>query len=190
MKYSFERVDSTLPVSSSQNKRIATFIVLFSIIANIIILLLFFTPLGYKGKVNFDVYMLPRFEAILNSFTFIFLWAAFISIRLKKINLHRGFILSAFCCTTLFLLCYLSFHFLAPPPHYGGVGLVRTIYLIILVTHSTLAAIILPLALFSLYWGWTMQVNKHKKIVRWTLPIWLYVALTGVIVYLMESPYF
>lgn len=179
-----------MAVSTSKNKRMATIIILFSIIANVIILLLFFTPIGYQGKVSFDVNILPRFNAIFNSFTFIFLWAALIAIRLKKINLHRGFILAAFCSTTLFLVSYLSFHYLAPPPHYGGVGVIRPIYFTILVTHSTLAAIIVPLALFSLYWGWTMQINKHKKIVRWTMPIWLYVSLTGVIVYLMMSPYY
>ncbi|WEG11860.1 DUF420 domain-containing protein [Pullulanibacillus sp. KACC 23026] len=179
-----------MTVNTSHNKQFATLIIVFSIVANVIILLLFFSPLGYQGKVSFDVNIFPRLDAIFNSFTFIFLWAALIAIRMKKINVHRGFILAAFICTTLFLFSYLSFHYLTPPPHYGGTGAVRTIYFILLTTHSILASIIVPLALFALYWGWTMQVSKHKKIVRWTMPIWLYVSLTGVIVYLMMSPYY
>jgi putative membrane protein len=174
----------------TSQKNFAGLIIGFSIIANVIILLLFFAPIGYQGKVNFDVNLLPRFNAIFNSFTFIFLWAALIAILRKKINLHRGFILAAFTCTTLFLVSYLSFHYLSPPPHYGGMGVIRTIYFIILITHSFLAAVIVPLALFSLVWGWTGQITKHKKIVRWTMPIWLYVSLTGVIVYLMMAPYY
>ncbi|RYL90874.1 DUF420 domain-containing protein [Sporolactobacillus sp. THM7-4] len=162
-----------------------------SVAADIFILLLFFAPfIGYKGKVNFDIYILPRLNGLFNSFTFIFLIAAFIAIRKKNINMHRGFILAAFTTTFLFLLSYLSFHYLAPPPHYGGKGLIRPIYFFILITHSTLAAIVVPLALFALVWGWTMQIRKHKRIVRWTMPIWLYVSLTGVIVYIMMAPYY
>lgn len=166
-------------------------IIAVSVIADIIILLLFFSPLiGYHGKVNFDVYLLPRFNAICNSFTFIFLIASLIAIKKKNINVHRGFVLAAFASTFLFLLSYLSFHYLAPAPHYGGQGLIRPIYFFILTTHSILAGIVVPLALFALVWGWTMQIGKHKKIVRWTMPIWLYVSITGVIVYLMMAPYY
>ncbi|WP_438271015.1 DUF420 domain-containing protein [Sporolactobacillus mangiferae] len=173
------------------NRRYIVSILTFSVIADALILLLFFAPfIGYKGHIGFDVYLLPRFNAIFNSFTFIFLIAALVAIRSRKINVHRGFILAAFTSTLLFLISYLSFHYLAPPPHYGGTGLIRPIYFFILITHSALAALVVPLALLSLVWGWTMQVGKHRKIVRWTMPIWLYVSLTGVIVYLMMAPYY
>ncbi|MDD9148475.1 MULTISPECIES: DUF420 domain-containing protein [unclassified Sporolactobacillus] len=169
----------------------AVLILSVSIIADILILLLFFAPfIGYHGKIGFDVYLLPRFNAVFNSFTFIFLLAAFIAVRKKNIAMHRGFILAAFTTTFLFLISYLSFHYLAPPPHYGGTGLIRPVYFFLLITHSTLAAIVVPLALFALVWGWTNQIKKHKRIVRWTMPIWLYVSLTGVIVYLMMAPYY
>lgn len=169
----------------------AVLILSVSIIADIFILLLFFAPfIGYHGRISFDVYLLPRFNAVFNSFTFIFLLAALIAIKKKNINMHRGFILAAFTSTLLFLFSYLSFHYLAPTPHYGGEGLIRPIYFFILITHSSLAAIVVPLALFALVWGWTMQIGKHKRIVRWTMPIWLYVSLTGVIVYLMMAPYY
>jgi putative membrane protein len=127
----------------------------------------------------------------LNSFTFIFLVAALISIFRKNINAHKGFILAAFTSTLLFLVSYLTFHYISTETAtFGGEGIVRPIYFFILITHSFLAAIIVPLALFALVWGWTMQVEKHKKIVRWTMPIWLYVSLTGVIVYLFMAPYY
>ncbi len=131
-----------------------------------------------------------RFNAIFNSFTFIFLIAALIAILKKRIHLHRGFILAACTTTALFLISYLSFHFLAPPPHYGGTGWIRPLYFAILASHSTLAALVVFLAPYSIVWGWTMQVRKHKRIVRWTMPIWLYVSVTGVIVYLMMAPYY
>ncbi|GER66584.1 membrane protein [Weizmannia acidilactici] len=173
------------------DKNFTALIITVSIIANIIILLLFFTNIGYKGKVNFDIYILPRMNAIFNSFTFIFLISALFAIKRKNIQVHRGFILAAFTSTFLFLLSYLTFHYFAPKDiHYGGTGAIRTIYFFILTTHSILAAIIVPLALFALVWGWTMQVKKHKKIVRWAMPIWLYVSITGVIVYLMMAPYY
>jgi len=161
------------------------------VIANVIILLLFFSNIGYQGKVSFDLTIFPRLNAILNSFTFIFLVAALISIFRKNINAHKGFILAAFTSTLLFLVSYLTFHYISTETAtFGGEGIVRPIYFFILITHSFLAAIIVPLALFALVWGWTMQVEKHKKIVRWTMPIWLYVSLTGVIVYLFMAPYY
>ncbi|RYL94161.1 DUF420 domain-containing protein [Sporolactobacillus sp. THM19-2] len=185
-----QRAD-TERIHDKKGKNYALPIITFAILANVAILLLFFAPfIGYQGKVNDDIYILPKLNAVFNSFTFIFLVAALIAIKKKRINLHRGFILAAFTTTFLFLLSYLSFHFIAPPAHFGGTGPVRPIYFFILITHSTLAALVVFLAPFATVWGWTMQVRKHKRIVRWTMPIWLYVSLTGVVVYLMMAPYY
>ncbi|MFT8390248.1 MAG: DUF420 domain-containing protein [Sporolactobacillus sp.] len=178
-------------IKPKSNQNYAGLIITVAIIANILILLLFFAPfMSYHGKVGSSVYVLPKLNAIFNSFTFIFLVAALLSIFMKKINLHRGFILAACSTTALFLLSYLSFHFLTPPPHYGGTGVIRTIYFFILITHSVLAASVVFIAPFTIVWGWTMQTSKHKKIVRFTMPIWLYVSISGVIVYLMMAPYY
>ncbi|MFT8318089.1 MAG: DUF420 domain-containing protein [Sporolactobacillus sp.] len=175
----------------TSNKNYASLIISVAVVANIFILLLFFAPfIGYHGKISSSIYILPKLNAVFNSFTFIFLISALVSIKQKKINLHRGFILAACVSTALFLLSYLSFHYLTPPPHYGGVGVIRFIYFFILITHSVLAASVVFLAPFALVWGWTMQIKKHKRIVRWTMPIWLYVSITGVVVYLMMSPYY
>ncbi|TGA98670.1 DUF420 domain-containing protein [Sporolactobacillus shoreae] len=190
MSQTIKNLSDSQPKPKS-DKNYAVLIITVAILANIVILLLFFAPfIGYHGKISRSVYVLPKLNAVFNSFTFIFLVSALISIKMKKINLHRGFILAAFSTTALFLLSYLSFHYLAPAPHYGGTGLIRPIYFFILITHSALAASVVFLAPFALVWGWTMQIRKHKRIVRWTMPIWLYVSLTGVIVYLMMAPYY
>lgn len=167
-------------------------IMIFSAVAVIIILLLFFSPIGYQGAVHFDLTIFPRMNAIFNSFTFVFLVIALWAIIVKKnIKMHRGFILAAFTSTLFFLVSYLTFHFLsAETTTFGGTGFVRPFYFFILITHSFLAAVVVPLALFALVWGWTNQITKHKKIVRWTMPIWLYVSLTGVLVYLFMAPYY
>ncbi|EAD2558458.1 DUF420 domain-containing protein [Listeria monocytogenes] len=167
-------------------------IMIISFVAVVVILLLFFSPIGYQGAVHFDITIFPRMNAIFNSFTFVFLvialWAI---IKKKNIKMHRGFILAAFTSTLFFLVSYLTFHYLsAETSTFGGTGIIRPIYFFILITHSFLAAIVVPLALFALVWGWTMQIEKHKKIVRWTMPIWLYVSLTGVLVYLFMAPYY
>ena len=98
--------------------------------------------------------------------------------------------LSAFIFSAVFLLSYVTYHSSAPETKFGGAGLIKGIYLFLLLTHIVLASIIVPLALLTLYRIWKNQVEKHKKIARWTFPIWLYVSITGVIVYLMISPYY
>lgn len=179
------------PYVSTSNRNFAGLIFTVSIVANIVILLLFFAPIGYQGKVQFDVTLLPRMNAIFNSFTFIFLLGALLAIIKKNVKVHKTLVLAAFTSTLLFLVTYLTFHYISPETaKFGGVGIVRPIYFFLLITHSVLAALIVPLALFSVLWGWTMQVEKHRKIARWTMPLWLYVSLTGVLVYLFMAPYY
>ncbi|MBD1380558.1 DUF420 domain-containing protein [Metabacillus arenae] len=176
---------------TNKGKNYTGIVITLSIVVNTLILALFFGPIGYGGDVTFDIKIFPRINAILNSFTFVFLLVALFAIKKKNIKLHKGFILAAFTTTLLFCVSYLTYHFLSvETTRYGGEGFLRTVYFFILITHSFLAAIIVPLALFSLIWGWTGQITKHRKIVRWSMPIWLYVSFTGVIVYLMISPYY
>lgn len=145
---------------------------------------------GYEGDVGFDITILPLLNAILNSFTFVFLLAALIAIKKKNVTFHRRFIFAAFTTTAFFLISYVTYHYLATDTPYGGEGLLKSIYYFILVTHIVLAAAIVPLALVTLGRGLNMQVARHRKIARWTLPLWLYVSLTGVLVYVMISPYY
>ncbi|MFD2114460.1 DUF420 domain-containing protein [Paenibacillus yanchengensis] len=154
-----------------------------------LVAVLFFLP-AYSGEIGFDLLMLPLLNAIFNSFTFLFLVIALFAIKKKNIRMHRSFVLAAFVTTTLFLLSYVTYHFLSESTSYGGDGIAKGIYFFILITHILLAIVVVPLALLSLFRGLANQVDKHRKIARWTMPIWLYVSLSGVIVYLMISPYY
>lgn len=162
-----------------------------SIIAIILILAINYIPRSTTDTIfGIRLAVLPLINAILNGFAFIFLILALVMIKKKNINSHRNYIFAAFGATFLFLITYLTYHALAGSTSYGGDGFFKYLYYFILVSHIILSSILLPLALFTLTQGLNMQVEKHKKIARFTMPIWLYVSLTGVIVYLLISPYY
>jgi len=148
---------------------------------------------------------LPKLNAILNGTCSVLLLISLWFIKQRNITMHKRINILAFILSSLFLVSYILFHWLLPretvfgdtngdgllsPAESAAVGSTRTIYLTILISHIILAAGVLPLILLSFYRGLQMQVEKHKKLVRWTFPIWLYVTVTGVIVYLMVSPYY
>lgn len=145
---------------------------------------------GGKEVEAFDITILPLLNAIFNSFTFLFLVAALISILKKNVKLHQRFIYAAFGTTSLFLVTYVAYHYLAESTAYGGSGFMAGLYYFILFSHIILAAAIVPLALTSVARAWNMENERHRKIARWTMPIWLYVSLTGVLVYILISPYY
>ncbi len=148
---------------------------------------------GMRGEKNFDAFdltILPLTNAILNSFTFVFLVCALVAIVKRNVTVHRRFIYAAFTTTFLFLLTYVTYHYLAPSTPYGGEGFMAGFYYFILITHIILAAAIVPLALTSVARAWNQENARHKKIARWTMPIWLYVSFTGVLVYILISPYY
>jgi putative membrane protein len=97
---------------------------------------------------------------------------------------------TAFVLSSFFLISYVTYHYQAAPTTFGGEGTIKMIYYFILITHIILAAIIVPLVLLSVYFAVSAQYVRHKKVSRWTFPLWLYVAVTGVVVYLMISPYY
>ncbi|SDF87807.1 DUF420 domain-containing protein [Mucilaginibacter sp. P25] len=136
------------------------------------------------------IMLLPQINAILNGLTFVALLAALIAIRRKRRDWHRRFIGIAFTATSLFLISYLAYHFTTPSTRYGGKGTLQYVYYFILTTHILLAIIIVPLAIYTIALALKDEINRHHKVARWTMPIWLYVSLTGVIVYLMISPYY
>lgn len=149
-------------------------------------------------------YFLPKLNAIFNGTCSVLLIMSLFAIKRKNITLHKKLNITAFVLSALFLVSYILFHYLAPQTVYGdlngnhklddaeklAIGGIRYVYYLILVTHIILAAVVLPLILLSFYRGLQMQVEKHRKLVRWTFPIWLYVTVTGVIVYLMIAPYY
>ncbi len=159
-----------------------------SILVPVLVAILFFLP---KSEITNDqIYLLPKLNAILNASTSLLLIAGFLAIRKGKKRLHKRIMLSALLLSILFLLSYVSYHSLAESTPFGGEGLIRSIYYFILLSHILLAIVIVPLVLVTFSRALSDQFDKHRKIAKITLPLWLYVTVTGVIVYLMISPYY
>lgn len=135
-------------------------------------------------------YILPKVNAILNGSTAVFLLLGLLTVKQKRIGLHRIFMVSAFTLSSLFLVCYVIYHSSTEPTRFGGDGVLKIVYLIVLFTHITLAALVLPFILFTFYRALAGQFERHRKLARRTWPVWFYVAVSGVLVYLMLSPYY
>ncbi|MFZ0739638.1 MAG: DUF420 domain-containing protein [Candidatus Acidiferrales bacterium] len=129
------------------------------------------------------VYQLPAVNATLNGTSAVFLLTGYAMIRNRKILAHKTCMLIAFGCSTVFLAGYLFFHFSVGLVRFGGVGWIRPVYFTLLTSHTILAIVIVPLALITLYRALTDQFQRHRKIARWTFPLWVYVGVTGVIIY-------
>jgi putative membrane protein len=134
-----------------------------------------------------SISQLPALNAILNSVSAILLFTGYIFIRQKKIKAHKISMISAFVTSTLFLTSYLIYHFSKElgPTKFQGEGIIRPIYFFILITHTILAVTIVPMVFVTFSRALKSKFTAHRKIARWTLPLWLYVSVTGVIVYLM-----
>ena len=128
---------------------------------------------------------LPTLNAVLNATAAALLALGWWNIRRGRITIHRRFMIAAFCTSALFLVSYVVYHAQVGSRPFAGTGAVRTIYLTILFTHVVLAALIVPLALVTLVRGLRRDDARHRRIARWTLPIWMYVSVTGVIIYVM-----
>ena len=132
-----------------------------------------------------DYTILPGINATLNAISTVFLSVGWVFIRRRDIARHRVCMLSAFVTSALFLTSYLVYHANVGSVPFQGQGTVRVVYFLILITHIVLAALILPLALVTLSRALARRFDRHRRIARWTLPIWLYVSVTGVVIYLM-----
>jgi putative membrane protein len=128
---------------------------------------------------------LPAVDATLNATSAALLACGFFFIRRKNIRAHRACMLSALGTSVLFLACYLTYHYFHGVTRFPGHGFVRSFYLALLGSHTTLAILIVPLVLATLYRAWRERFDLHRRIARWTLPLWLYVSVTGVAVYWM-----
>jgi len=128
---------------------------------------------------------LPTLNAILNSISAVLLVTGYRFIRQKQINRHRACMIAAFITSSLFLLSYLIYHYNVGSVKFQGQGIVRPIYFAILLTHTVLAAVIVPMIFITFARALRGQFDKHRAIARWTFPLWLYVSVTGVVVYLM-----
>jgi uncharacterized membrane protein YozB (DUF420 family) len=132
-----------------------------------------------------DYTVLPAVNAALNATSGIFLFIGYVLIKRRHIDAHRNAMLAAFASSTLFLVSYLVYHYHAGSRSFPGQGGIRLVYFAILISHVILAAAILPLAITTLSRGLRGQYGKHVRVARWTFPMWMYVSVTGVIVYLM-----
>jgi putative membrane protein len=175
-----------------------------------VVSLVIFTAIVILSRVKldvdlgFDVHVFALINAFINTIVSTLLVAGLIAIRRKKYLLHKRIMLTAIILSILFLLSYISHHLLAGDTRFGdinhdnnvdpsellAVGNTRRIYFVILITHIFLAAIILPFILFTSYRALIAEWPQHRKIARITWPVWLYVSITGVVVYLMISPYY
>ncbi len=150
------------------------------------------------------IYFFPKLNAFINGTCTVLLLISLYFIKKKNIIMHKRVNILAFILSAIFLISYVVFHYFAPETKFGDLnndgilseqeklaaGNLRYVYYVILGTHIVFASAVLPLVLMSFFRGLKMQVERHKKLVRWSYPIWLYVTITGVVVYLMISPYY
>ena len=132
-----------------------------------------------------NVHDLPAVNASLNALSGTLLLCGFVMMRLKRIPAHRAFMIAAFAASSLFLICYVVYHAQVGSVRFTREGFVRTLYYTILLTHVTLAIAVVPLAIITLSRGLKGRFPQHRRIARWTFPIWVYVSVTGVLVYVL-----
>lgn len=170
---------SVLPKS-----RIGWLISIISIAILLVIAFLLLLPRETPTS-SVNVSGLPLLNALLNGTTALFLMIGFFFVRRGQVKQHRAMMLAAFGLSSLFLISYVILHTFAGSTPFTGQGWIRPVYFAVLISHIILSAGVLPLALTTLYHGWFTQLKQHKRIARWTLPIWVYTSLSGVAVYLL-----
>ncbi len=187
-----------------KNRLIFRLIIGVSIFVFAVVIILIMKVLPVPAVLPSFTYKLPLINAYINGTCSLLLLLSLYFIMQKNIVVHKRLNITAFVLSSLFLIFYIIFHYLAPETRFGDLngdhvvseaekitaGNLRYVYYIILISHIILAAIVLPLILFSFNYALQNQIPRHKKIVRWTWPIWFYVTVTGVIVYLMIAPYY
>ncbi|MBY0245960.1 MAG: DUF420 domain-containing protein [Sphingobacteriaceae bacterium] len=161
-------------------------IVLLSIFIPVAVAALFFIKIPGAKPLHF----LPPIYATLNAITAILLVVAVVAIKNKNRVLHERLMKLAILCSLLFLVLYIAYHITTPSTKFGGEGMIKYIYFFILASHILLSIVILPLVMITYVKALSLQFDKHKKIAKITFPLWLYVAVTGVVVYLMIAPYY
>ena len=134
--------------------------------------------------------IVPHIIGVVNTITAIFLIAGLVFIKQRRFDKHENAMTGAFISGGIFLVLYVLYHLTNESTHFGGAGIIKLTYFILLISHIGLSIAVVPLVLYALFFGWTNQREQHKKVVKYAFPIWLYVSVSGVIVYLMISPYY
>ena len=168
------------------DKKYNKLIVALSILIPIVVAILFGVKIPNVEPLSF----LPPIYATLNGLTAVLLIIAFIAIKNKNIVLHENLMTTAIWCSGLFLIMYVAYHMTSDSTKFGGEGTIKYVYYFILLTHILLSIIIIPFVLITYVRAITNNIEKHKKIAKITFPLWLYVAITGVVVFIMISPYY
>ena len=175
---------------NSQDRLVFNLITIVSIVVFIAVIVLNQKVLPRQEIMPSWVMYLPKLNALINATCTVLLLLSLYFIKQKNIAAHKAINLTAFGLSSLFLVSYILYHWMANETTFPEDNSMRGLYLTILISHIILAALVLPLVLLAFYYGLQMNVEKHRKIVRFTYPIWLYVTTTGVIVYAMISPYY
>lgn len=176
--------------TQSVEKKYNTFIVIVSIVIPVVVAILFGVKLKDFGYDVEPLSFLPPIYATTNGITALVLIAAVIAIKNGKRKLHETLMKIAIGLSVLFLVMYVAYHMTADSTPFGGEGIIRYVYFFLLISHIILSIIIIPLVLITYVRALAQRFDSHKKIAKITFPIWLYVAVTGVIVYLMIAPYY
>lgn len=167
-------------------KKYNKWVVVLSIVVPLVVAALFGVKIPNVEPLSF----LPPVYAAINGMTAIVLVLAFIAIKKKNIVLHENLMTTAIMCSAVFLIMYVAYHMTSDSTKFGGEGTIKYVYYFILFTHIVLSIAVIPFVLITYVRALTKKFEKHKKIARITFPLWLYVAVSGVIVYLMISPYY
>jgi|SRR5690606_11915560 len=178
--------DNNLEAEKKYNK----WIVILSIVIPVVVAGLFGVNLRKLGYDVEPLTFLPPIYATINGLTAVLLVIAVWAIKNKKQALHQKLMTTAIGCSVLFLLMYIAYHMTSDSTPFGGEGVIRYVYFFILISHILLSIIIIPLVLITYVRAITTNFERHKKIAKVTFPIWLYVAVSGVVVYIMISPYY
>ncbi len=177
------------PILKKNDKAAKLFIITVSFVVFAAVVIL--SRVKLDVNLGFDVHVFATINSYINSAVTLLLIAAMIAIKQKQYVAHKNMMLAAIWLSVLFLISYIAHHLFASDTKYGGEDPVwRYVYFFILITHIFLAAIILPFILYTAYFSLTGDFKKHKKLARYTWPLWLYVSTTGVIVYLFIAPYY
>lgn len=164
-------------------------IIAISVIVPLVVVLLMIMPERYNF-LGVQAGLFPLFHAVINGMTAVLLLTGFILIKGQNRSAHRAVMTTAFVLSAVFLVSYVISKISNEPVPYPDDAPLKALYLFILITHIVLSGIILPLVLYTMYFAWNKKFEQHKRIARWTFPIWLYIAITGVVVYLFMAPYY
>lgn len=181
--------DTIQDANSTTYKRMRLAVNVISVLLPVLVGLMF--QFKFKDfEWPFNVYLLPLTNAILNAGCALLLIGALIAVKNKNIVLHTRMIYASMILSLLFLVVYIMYHTTAGHTKFGGEGNIRIVYFVLLITHIVTAAIQAPFVLYAFLYGYTGQIAKHQRLVKISYPLWLYVSITGVICYLMISPYY